>query len=723
MDDDSVYQFHDMNDIAFIIPFRQESKEVSVYVQLKDHYDFMLLKTFNLNNVINDEDKNIAVDYLLKLLKIYPHKIKNLQEFFAKVAITLNSMDLSFIQKQPIIYQCTSFDPKKLILQRLVEELQMKELSERLLALSTGFGIKLYKGFDSFSLVSNPNNFKNNKYKLVDNDDEKQEIEFNCNDYDSIIVNNENIRNKSYQILVQNENLFATDKYISLQYIENVKCGNNIAANLQLQKDKLIIYNGAFSFDPQYNFLLLCNEPIISMMKSIPLEKLDVNNNFHFYKFSKSDIFFIIPFTLNLDTISLYVQLKESTNFLFVKKYEISGKITQNTRKNQIDYLLELLQIYNYEITDPNDFYRKASIMLNDSDLQIVLEHPILNEKTAFHGTVFYRLCSELKMKNLKKMLNDIDWFKACNGIAHELWPKLASTVKTIVSNKDNNIDVQQVNQMNIDKVMETLRGRYLGVEEQYYLKQFLIRAASFTPINNKSDNGYSDRFYNDFHHKKKGLSAGLLMDIFDVHRLFIFSNFHFKEYSVDDFKEDIKQKGTQIIGEKFIERYVNNIKMQERFNLYPQYIVNDNIFRVFDYHFGVSLFINTLKNKLYLKKLKIRSIVIPKLITCIYEDKLYFEYNIGLIDDYLGHMNIPIIFKTELKNSELQTSNQIARKIQQCFKIEDLQQQQRNPIIYVIFDRRRINKNNSDSLYVFLSDKYFPELQTNYFVGFDFKI
>ena len=34
-----------------------------------------------------------------------------------------------------------------------------------------------------------------------------------------------------------------------------------------------------------------------------------------------------------------------------------------------------------------------------------------------------------------------MDWHKACNGVSHELWPKLASSVRAIINDKNRSID------------------------------------------------------------------------------------------------------------------------------------------------------------------------------------------------------------------------------------------------------------------------------------------
>ncbi len=99
-----------MDEIAFVVPFKSGLKDISIYVQLKEDYDFVFLKQFTIIHSIDNQDKSVTINYLLNLLKIYDYKIKNAQDFWKKLGIEINDKDISFICKHRMIYQRTSYN-------------------------------------------------------------------------------------------------------------------------------------------------------------------------------------------------------------------------------------------------------------------------------------------------------------------------------------------------------------------------------------------------------------------------------------------------------------------------------------------------------------------------------------------------------------------------------------------------------------------------------------
>eukprot|EP01084_Bolivina_argentea_P019825 36857_1 len=147
-----------------------------------------------------------------------------------------------------------------------------------------------------------------------------------------------------------------------------------------------------------------------------------------------------------------------------------------------------------------------------------------------------------------------MDWFKACNGINHEIFPKLSSAVRGIINGKAKEIDKYDLSQKCINKVIGILKEeQYLAIEEREYLRLFLQRASTFKPITNEFEQDLIKEnpiAYQD-HVQNKGMNGLVLMDIFDVHRMFVFCNFNMREYTIDNFKKDVTEKGKQSLGEK----------------------------------------------------------------------------------------------------------------------------------------------------------------------------
>merc|ERR1712154_316473 len=65
-------------------------------------------------------------------------------------------------------------------------------------------------------------------------------------------------------------------------------------------------------------------------------------------------------------------------------------------------------------------------------------------------------------------------------------------------------------------------------------------------------------------------------------------------------------------------------------FNLYPQYIINDDMFKIWKYFFAASQFVQKHKPKTF----KIH--IIPKEIVCIYDNDIIHPFHIDNIEKYL---------------------------------------------------------------------------------------
>ena len=87
----------------------------------------------------------------------------------------------------------------------------------------------------------------------------------------------------------------------------------------------------------------------------------------------------------------------------------------------------------------------------------------------------------------------NMSWFHICNCIEHEMYPKIASAVKSFINNHqhDEKKDNDENSFINLDtktekKLIHFLKTkRKLPIEERSYLKNLIKRARSFRPISN----------------------------------------------------------------------------------------------------------------------------------------------------------------------------------------------------------------------------------------------
>eukprot|EP01084_Bolivina_argentea_P214726 364516_1 len=457
--------------------------------------------------------------------------------------------------------------------------------------------------------------------------------------------------------------------------------------------------------DPSQFHIMLSNTPPIAVLQIVQLP----------HKKQEST-------SKNTHNIDLKINYKSSSMLWSV--------VNDNWKDNYNDLVQKVKSYFHHHLNANNDFKLQDNDQceITDVDDLIAVCKPVDNENTQQIVDLHLIIQPKIEIKSAdhdyKKTEFEMNWSKACNGISHEMWPKLSSAVKAIIDHTKNNIELQKIDVPNIDKVINILaEKRFLAVEERTYLRLFLARAALFKPNTNTYQTQKNQVYTKDIYSKKRNVSDDLLLDIFDVHRIYIFSNFNCKEYTVADFKNDMEKRDNGIIGDNLMD-----VSIRSSLNLYPQYIVNDDIFRIFDYHFAVSAFVNELKNELYLETnscFNIKCFVIPKTISCIYDEDLLLDCKIGTIEDYLSNRNLTCFcktitrLKTDAPKDIIDVVNHI--KIHHC-NLEDINSSKSRQLV-IIFDRR--SRDDYDYLYVLQCDTIneHRELGFNYFVGFNFII
>eukprot|EP01083_Nonionella_stella_P299276 1015905_1 len=165
-----------------------------------------------------------------------------------------------------------------------------------------------------------------------------------------------------------------------------------------------------------------------------------------------------------------------------------------------------------------------------------------------------------------------MDWNKVIECVNHEMWPKLGSIIKGILRKKGEEMMDCEVKEEDITTVMETLKNKGIAAESINYLQELIERAMHW----NRNPKQYDDERgnENDF--------DALLSDIWSVYKWFHFAHFNLTEYSFHQFQKDIRESAHRFkpfLGNKSI----TNIRIaHDECNLYPQYLINDDIFDIF---------------------------------------------------------------------------------------------------------------------------------------------
>eukprot|EP01084_Bolivina_argentea_P156026 271882_1 len=422
-DTNYVYQFDNINDVHFIVPFEMHTNKVNIYVQVEKHSDFVFLRTF----IIKDRTHHSKdrVDYVLQILQMLNYPINNINNFFGKMGCNVTNRDVSLMTLNDKLCKQVAYHPFKTVLERLYVELKIDQLSTHYRVLTSKFKIQVYSSFNCFCPVADDQDQKynieeNTEFKIVD-DETKSQIEFTKNE--QIVIKDNNLRDKSYTIYVRNVTLFTNDKYILLQNINKIvfkDCTGhlNFANALEKHDDMLINFNINLNRDVlnEYyeevltaKFALVCD----TAEKEIIADK--IYGNYYIYQFARmEDICFVIPFKnkvnknkpskIKFNAVNVYVQVQPKSNFLFIKSFDIGDQIDKNNRKNQIDFLLRIVKMYPMRITNAQNFYDKIGVALNENDISIIKKNSIIYEQSKFDQIVLEHLVKDLKINRLSKL-------------------------------------------------------------------------------------------------------------------------------------------------------------------------------------------------------------------------------------------------------------------------------------------------------------------------------
>eukprot|EP01084_Bolivina_argentea_P251681 422197_1 len=104
-------------------------------------------------------------------------------------------------------------------------------------------------------------------------------------------------------------------------------------------------------------------------------------------------------------------------------------------------------------------------------------------------------------------------------------------------------------------------------------------------------------------HQQYKDLTFSVIQDIYDVHRAFIFSNYNFKQFTIEEFNKNIS-KNMEIPPLIYLKQI----------NFSPDFVIDDDVLHVFKYFFAASLHLNT------------EIIVIGKRVKCVYDNTSVFK-------------------------------------------------------------------------------------------------
>eukprot|EP01083_Nonionella_stella_P039047 106198_1 len=207
-----------------------------------------------------------------------------------------------------------------------------------------------------------------------------------------------------------------------------------------------------------------------------------------------------------------------------------------------------------------------------------------------------------------------LDWVHISSAIMHELDEGVSYHVMKAVKKLKSST-------VSLSEAMERKLTKKMMKQELHYIHNLIYRAIQNTKESPPAIALLNHRHTHDKDMYTTVLNGRMLMDIFDTHRIYKFSEFQFQMYSKNQFTETlktnkfIKRNKDQIIN-MFNAFYDNQIE----FVLYPSWLIADDQFIVFNYFFCASYIVNELRVNPTRNQMKFSIYIIPKNIVSIYD-------------------------------------------------------------------------------------------------------
>ena len=159
---------------------------------------------------------------------------------------------------------------------------------------------------------------------------------------------------------------------------------------------------------------------------------------------------------------------------------------------------------------------------------------------------------------------------------------------------------------------------------------------------------------------KYDGLSTKVLRDIWDVHKTLNFAEYRFREYDANDLVADLNA-----VDARLLKKDGPPPNSATSLSLFAPWLIDDDLFAVMRYHFAVSLCVGDLKT-LCDTQIRIRSCVIPRTVTSLYDDTKHFAPSVGDIASFLRRKGVTAFCCRDLQQRGLAVPDIVSRSRRQ---------------------------------------------------------
>eukprot|EP01084_Bolivina_argentea_P033238 61505_1 len=373
-------------DVDWISQFGEES-EILLYNSF-----LPISKTINFSKTAEG-----MINQLIHQLKVYKSKIVNVNKFYMAIGFILDPEWIDKLKTHKLLYDSVKYDDETTVIQRLVQELNVIELTPLFIVHSTKFKLINVKANKAFGMsdyglyVSKKNDtyFNGCKYKAVS---VKSYHEFEVSYPNTFFLE----PNNEYKIYVINPDIFGAAKYIYMQTVKTTKLGSRLCDNLKaIQNNTFIIAENTERF-ADIDDVVSNAKYFVSVTDStdVIFDPQNTMGNMYQTVDNVSHFQLLIPFRANSNSCKVYVQPKDNSKFRLMCDVKFTEDCFTDSTEHRVQYLLNLVKNYRYSVSHE----QQIGLKISEMHIEMIQKQEPLYSMTINGKSILHRLVNELRV-------------------------------------------------------------------------------------------------------------------------------------------------------------------------------------------------------------------------------------------------------------------------------------------------------------------------------------
>ena len=358
----------------------------------------------------------------------------------------------------------------------------------------------------------------------------------------------------------------------------------------------------------------------------------------------------------------------------------------------------------------------KIQVMDSNNVPQLIPLNPVDDASNQLYSE---RIWKALRLQNrLPKITKHWDFI--VSAVEHEISHYMAQVIKSLIPKLG---ELSTESAAELISVVTKNTNLNLNVAEKDYFRSLINRASTVGEWHSSLETNLQKKQDSQF---EENSSERLIRDIFNTHKVFSFGSFNCREYKWEHFVDSVSKINTN----KYRKIADSMLRKKENFQchatLYPNYLIDDDIFEIMDQIFAVSDAINRfLMQKGDLDRLDVFCFVIPERVVSLYDRQMRYISKINDIENWIKNKDLEVLHRSKMGKKQNEADN-LFNWIQQWSAWASISPHSgESRALVIIIDRSELTQSGTESLIIlhcWSAEDVFA-LTVNHYIGLHFSI